>query len=102
MKLVADYILRGSVITKGVIFNRCGGIAHYWLKNKWSYQCKSCEAWQSLRSETIMESSNLSFLIWYKTFCLMSATKKGFSSKEIQRQLGLKRYEPVWDWSIRL
>lgn len=26
----------------------------------------------------------------------MSATKKGFSSKEIQTQLGLKRYEPVW------
>lgn len=28
--------------------------------------------------------------------CLMTATKKGFSSKEIQRLLGLKRYEPVW------
>lgn len=27
---------------------------------------------------------------------LMSATKKGFSSREIQQQLGLKRYEPVW------
>jgi hypothetical protein len=27
---------------------------------------------------------------------LLKATKKGFSSKEIQRQLGLKRYEPVW------
>jgi transposase-like protein len=27
---------------------------------------------------------------------LLSATKKGFSSKEIQVQLGLKRYEPVW------
>ncbi len=26
----------------------------------------------------------------------MTATKKGFSSKEIQKQLGLKRYEPVW------
>ena len=26
----------------------------------------------------------------------MSVTKKGFSSKEIQKQLGLKRYEPVW------
>lgn len=26
----------------------------------------------------------------------MSATKKGFSSKEIQRQLGLKPYESVW------
>jgi hypothetical protein len=27
---------------------------------------------------------------------LLTATKKGFSSKEIQRQLGLTRYEPVW------
>lgn len=27
---------------------------------------------------------------------LLTATKKGFSSKEIQRQLGLKCYEPVW------
>ena len=26
----------------------------------------------------------------------MTTTKKGFSSKEIQKQLGLKRYEPVW------
>ena len=43
-----------------------------------------------------MQSSNLSFLIWYKTMFLMTATKKGFSSKEIQKQLGLKRYEPVW------
>jgi hypothetical protein len=27
---------------------------------------------------------------------LLTATKKGFSSKEIQKQLGLKRYQPVW------
>lgn len=27
---------------------------------------------------------------------LMTTTKKGFSTKEIQKQLGLKRYEPVW------
>jgi hypothetical protein len=43
-----------------------------------------------------MQSSNLPFLVWYKTMFLLSATKKGFSSKEVQRQLGLKRYEPVW------
>src|SRR5690554_415268 len=43
-----------------------------------------------------MQSSNLSFLTWYKAMFLMSATKKGFSAKEIQKQLGLKRYEPVW------
>ena len=49
-----------------------------------------------MRSGTIMESSKLSFMIWYKAIFLLSTTKKGFSSKEIQRQLGLKRYEPVW------
>tara|TARA_R110002126_G_scaffold36321_1_gene110652 strand:+ start:870 stop:1586 length:717 start_codon:yes stop_codon:yes gene_type:complete len=43
-----------------------------------------------------MQSSKLPFLTWYKTMFLMSATKKGFSSKEIQKQLGQKRYEPVW------
>jgi len=43
-----------------------------------------------------MQGSNLPFLVWYKTMFLMSATKKGFSSREIQTQLGLKRYEPVW------
>ncbi len=33
--------------------------------------------------ELIMQSSNLSFLIWYKTIFLLTATKKGFSSKKI-------------------
>jgi len=81
---------------EGVVCHRCQGTDHYWLKNKWSYQCKGCNARISLRSGTIMESSKLSFMIWYKTIFLLSTTKKGFSSKEIQRQLGLKRYEPVW------
>ncbi len=75
---------------------KCGSKAHFWIKSIWSYECKSCRSRTSLRSGTIMQSSNLSFLIWYKTMFLLSATKKGFSSKEIQKQLGLKRYEPVW------
>lgn len=33
---------------------------------------------------------------------LLSATKKGFSSKEIQKQLGLKRYKPVWAMVYKL
>jgi len=85
---------------QGVTCKRCSSKDHYWLKGKWSYQCKSCKFRTSLRSGTIMESSKLSFLIWYKTMFLMTATKKGFSSKEIQRQLGLKRYEPVWATSL--
>ena len=80
----------------GVICKKCSHTDHYWIKSQWSYECKQCRSRTSLRSGTIMQSSNLSFLIWYKTMFLLTATKKGFSSKEIQRQLGLKRYEPVW------
>lgn len=80
----------------GIICSRCDHDQHFWIKSKWSYECKKCRSRTSLRSGTIMQSSNLSFLVWYKTMFLMSMTKKGFSSKEIQKQLGLKRYEPVW------
>ena len=81
---------------QGVVCKICKHSAHYWIKSRWSYECKKCRHRTSLRSGTIMESSNLSFLTWYKTMFLLSATIKGFSSKEIQKQLGLKRYEPVW------
>lgn len=80
----------------GVKCRRCGHTHHYWIKSVWSYECKSCRSRTSLRSGTIMQSSNLSFMTWYKAMFLMTTTKKGFSSKEIQKQLGLKRYEPVW------
>lgn len=81
---------------------KCGSKEHFWIKSRWSYECKKCRSRISLRSGTIMQSSNLSFLIWYKTMFLMTATKKGFSSKEIQKQLGLKRYEPVWSMVHKL
>lgn len=80
----------------GIICEKCGHTEHFWIKSRWSYECKHCRHRTSLRSGTIMQSSNLPFLVWYKTMFLMSTTKKGFSSKEIQKQLGLKRYEPVW------
>lgn len=75
---------------------KCGHTEHYWIKSRLSYECKKCRKRMTLKSGTIMQDSNLSFMIWYKTMFLLSATKKGFSSKEIQKQLGLKRYEPVW------
>lgn len=44
----------------------------------------------------MMENSKLKFSTWYAIMMLMTANKKGFSASEIQRQLGKKRYEPIW------
>ena len=70
---------------------KCGKTDFFWIKSRLSYECKSCNKRITLKSGTIMENSNLSFLVWYKAMFLMSATKKGFSAKEMQKQLGLKR-----------
>ena len=43
-----------------------------------------------------MEDSNLPFQTWFIAIHLMTSVKKPISAKEMQRQLGFKRYEPIW------
>ncbi|MFT7442372.1 MAG: hypothetical protein ACI9Q3_000743 [Maribacter sp.] len=49
-----------------------------------------------MQSGTVKQSSNFLLLSCYKTMFLITAIKKGFASKEVQRPLGLKRYKLVW------
>jgi len=67
---------------EGVVCKRCKSTEHYWLVNKWSYQCKSCNSRTSLRSGTIMESSKLSFMSWYKTICISVTNTKLFLKQQ--------------------
>lgn len=64
---------------------KCGSKEDFWIRSR-----------MSLRSGMIIRSSNLLFLNWHVTMFLLTATKNGFSSKEIQKQFGLKLYEPAW------
>lgn len=80
----------------GIVCARCGNTTHYWNKAHKSHDCKECGYRTTLRSGTVMESSKLPFQYWLYTIYLMSMTKKGISAKEVQRQLGHKRYEPIW------
>ncbi len=43
-----------------------------------------------------MHGSNLSFRYWFIAIHLLTSTKQSFSASELQRQLGHKRYEPIW------
>jgi len=81
---------------EGITCKNCKGTTHYWMKTIEQFQCKKCRTRTTLRSGTVMDSSNLSFSDWFTAMHLMTATKKGISAKEMQRQLGFKRYEPVW------
>ena len=80
----------------GIVCNRCGHTEHHWWPSHQKWQCKRCGSRKSLRSGTVMESSNLPVREWYIAMHLLTSTKKSFSALELQRQLGRKRYEPVW------
>lgn len=86
----------------GVRCKKCGCKRQYWLKAKWQWQCSECNFRTTLRSGTVMQSSKLPIQKWYLAILFMSATKKGFSACELQRQLGHKRYDTVWSLMHRV
>lgn len=75
----------------------CAFSKHYWFSGRKFFECGRCRRRTSLKAGTVMESSNLSLHTWFTAFLLMSATKKGFSCLEFQRQLGLSRYETAFN-----
>jgi len=81
---------------EGVICKKCGNKTHYWKKNREQWECKKCAHRTTLKSGTVMHGSKLPFQYWFIAMHLITSTKKTFSAKELQRQLGHKRYEPIW------
>lgn len=87
---------------EGVTCNRCGEKDHYWLKNKWAYQCKSCESRQNLRSGTIIENSNRSFMIMVQDILLDERhQKKVFQVKKSSDSWCLSVMNQYGQWFIR-
>lgn len=81
----------------GVECKRCGDVTkHYWLENVEKFQCSKCSSRTNLKSGTIMENTKIPMLKWFMCIHLMTSIKKSYSALELQRQLGFKRYEPVW------
>lgn len=80
----------------GIVCKKCSCKKHYWFATMQIWKCADCGSRLSLRSGTIMEKSHVPVLTWFMCIHLMTSTKKAFSALEMQRQLGMKRYEPVW------
>lgn len=87
---------------EGIKCKKCSAEKHYWIKSKWQWQCSACSFRTTLRSGTVMENSNLSFMKCYLCLAFMSFSKKGISALEMQRQLGHKRYKTIWSLMHRI
>lgn len=87
---------------QGIVCPKCGCTHHYWKASKEQFQCAKCGHRTGLRSGTVMQASKLPFRYWFIAMHLLTATKQTFSSLEVQRQLGHKRYQPVWEMMHKL
>lgn len=82
---------------EGVVCKKCGCTKHYWKTNKEQWQYSECGFRTTIKSGTVMENSKLPYQYWFIAMHLLTATKKSFSAKEIQRQIGHNRYQPIWE-----
>ena len=64
--------------------------------------CKHCGCTEHRWDAHNMQNSKLPFRYWIATMFLLMSTKKSFSTEEIRRQLGHKRYQPVWEMVCKL
>src|SRR5574344_18798 len=82
---------------EGLKCSKCGCEKLYWNKARKIWICAECHHEIRLTAGTVMHASKLPLMYWFTAIHLLTSTKKTFSALEIQRQLGHKRYQPIWE-----
>lgn len=91
----------------GPVCPHCGSVnpGHYKLEGKAHrpglYKCKDCREQFSVTVGTVFERSKIALNVWLQAAYLISASKKGISSHQLHRMLGVT-YKTAWFMSHRL
>jgi len=75
---------------------RCGNPEAYVLVGRGLLQCRACRYQVSPTAGTVMHRSRAPLRAWFCAAYLVATHTPGFSALQLQRQLGLKRYETAW------
>lgn len=82
----------------------CGSVnLSFATKKAGVYRCsaKECRKDFSVTTKSVMESSHIKLHIWLQAFYLMASSKKGVSSHQLHRALGVT-YKTAWFLSHRI
>lgn len=90
----------------GPVCPRCGGIDRNTKLNGKStrigtYKCKDCRKPFTVKIGTIFEDSHVPMNLWLQAIALMCASKKGISSNQLHRMLGIT-LKSAWFMSHRI
>ncbi len=91
---------------EGAICPHCGSAdQHYKLEGKATrpgvYKCSDCREQFTVTVGTLFEDSKVPLHKWMQACYLMSCSKKGISSKQLERMLGVS-YKTAWFMSHRI
>jgi transposase-like protein len=82
----------------------CGTVdSSYKTKKPGVYRCaeQSCRKDFSVTTKSVMESSHIKLNVWLQAFFLMASSKKGISSHQLHRALGIT-YKSAWFLTHRI
>ena len=80
----------------GVACTRCGDLSVTAIKGRGQWDCQGCEYHFSVTSGTIMHDSHLPLRKWFAAIYLMCESKKGISSLQVKRTLGIGSKGTAW------
>jgi hypothetical protein len=74
----------------------CGFEHAYQLPRRFLWQCSRCHHQVSITAGTVLHKTRTPIHLWFWAAYLTSTGTPGISALQLQRQLGLKRYETAW------
>ncbi len=83
-------------VADGYACPRCDHPEAYELTSRPIYKCKKCRYQVSVTAGTVLHGTRLSLRDWFSAAYLVATNTPGISAVQLQRQLGLKRYETAW------
>jgi len=66
------------------------------LERRHLWECAACSHQASVTAGTVMHGSHTQLRLWFWAAYLVATHQPGISAKQLQRQLGLSRYETAW------
>ena len=79
----------------------CGGRQHCVINTRMLYQCNGCRTQTSLIAGTIFAATKLPLTTWFRAMYHMTQSKRGISSIELGRRLGV-RQTTAWKLKSKL
>lgn len=90
-----DYLAE-SRWPEGFFCPGCAGPRAWLLERRHLWECSACHRQTSVTAGTVMHRTRTPLRTWFWAAYLVATHHPGISAKQLQRQLGLSRYETAW------